>query len=246
MINPDAEVNRLRSYLSQRSWMPSEIDEICDLASNDINEIILDIVSNAVAEATDYAIELGAEDFVEDLDVLEIGGGFMIGTRSGKTDYSTPEIKMLPDLVKNGDISEDGNRYKVIPIGKESTARQPRDIFSVLRSRDSMLQEARRNLNQQALDKRSARAQQMAGHWRDIVARKMQERVAVVKPKETTTIKKPEFKTASEKQDPETQWVIPAKEMDMTGFLMDINKRIQDSIYSSVMYIVDSYEKEFA
>ena len=59
-------------------------------------------------------------------------------------------------------------------------------------------------------------------------------------------IKKPEFRTASEKQDPDTTWVIPAKEMDMTGYLMDMNKRIQENIYQSVAFIVESYEKEFA
>jgi hypothetical protein len=247
MINPDAEVNRLRSYLSQRDWYQTEIDEICDLCHNDINEIMLDIISNAVAEATDYAIELGAEEFIEDLDVVEIGGGYMIGTRSGKTDYSVPERKMLPDLVKNGEVSEDGDRYKVIPVGKDSGTHQPRDIFSVLQQRDRVLQDARKTLNQQSLDNRSERAQRIAGQWRCIIAEKMKQ-VADAKPKtiESPINKRVDFRTASEKQDPDTTWVIPAKEMDMTGYLMDMNKRIQDNIYQSVMFIVESYEKEFA
>ncbi len=244
MINPDAEVNRLRSFLSQRDWYQTEIDEICELCHNDINEIILDIISNAVAEASDYAIELGAEEFLEDLDVSEIGGGYMIGTKSGKTDYSIPERQMLPDLVKNGEVSEDGDRYKVIPVGGRSETTQPRDIFSVLRQRDQVLKEARRTINQQSLDNRSERAQRIAGQWRGILSEKMKQ-VAQSKPKIESPIKKPEFKTASEKQDPNTAWVIPAKEMDMTGYLMDINKRIQESIYQSVMFIVESYEKEF-
>lgn len=245
MINTDAEINRLRSYLSQRGWMPNEIDEICDLAARDVNEVILDVISNAVAQATDYAIDLGAEEFLEDLDVVEIGGGYMIGTISGKTDYSIPERKMLPDLVKGGKTAEDGSKYRVIPVGNTKTIQQPRDIFTHLRQRASILEEARRTLNQQSLDNRSARAQKIAGEWRNIISRKMNERLASVKPKENTIVKQPEFRTASENQDENTQWVIPAKEMDMTGYLMDLNKRIQESIYSATMYIVDSYEKEF-
>lgn len=246
MINPDAEINRLRSSLNQRGWLPTEVDEICDLASNDINEIILDIVSSSVAEATDYALDIGAEEFVEDLDVIEVGGGFMISTRSGKTDYSTPARKMLPDLVKGGEVSEDGDRYKVIPVGSKSTTRMPKDIFDTLQQRDSVLQEARAALNQQSLDNRSERAGKMASHWKTVISRKLEERVAANKPQRVATIGKPSFKTASEKQDANTQWVIPAKEMDMTGYLMDMNKRIQDSIYSSVMLIVENYEREFA
>ena len=245
MINPDAEISRLRSYLDQRDWMPAEIDDILDLASNDINEIILDIVSNAVAEATDYALDLGAEEFIEDMDVIEVGGGFMISTLSGKTDFSIPERKMLNDLLKNAKVSKDGNRYKVIPVGGTESSQQPRDIFTVMRNRDSMLQEARATLNNESLDRRSARAQTMASHFRNIISSKLKERV-IPRDRQVETRVKPNFRTASDKQDENTQWVIPAKEMDMTGYLMDMNKRIQESIYSSVMFIVESYEKEFA
>ena len=245
MINPDAEVNRLRSWLGGQGWMPTEINDICDLAANDINEIILDIVSNAVAEATDYAMDLGAEEFVEDMDVIESGGGFMVTTRSGKTDYSTPERKMLNDLLKNADISEDGDRYKVVPVGGKTTVTQPRDIFTVLQQRDSVLQEARQTLNQQGLEKRSAKAQTMAGHFRGIISKKLDERMAALKDRKTEVRGTPEFRTVSDKQDENQSWVIPAKELDMTGYLMDMNRRVQDSVYSSVMFIVESYEKEF-
>jgi len=244
MINPDAEINGLRSYLSQRNWLQSEVEDILGLALNDINEIILDIVSTAVADATDYAIELGAEEFIEDMDIIEVGGAFMISTVSGKTDYSIPERKMLHDLLKNAKISEDGHRYKVIPIGSTETKRQPRDIFSVMRQRDSVIQEARSALNSQALESRSARAQTMASRFRSIINSKL---TAQVSPGtiEAKAKVKPEFRTVSDKQDENTQWVLPAKEMDLTGYLMDANKGIQESIRSSVLFIIESYEREF-
>ena len=179
------------------------------------------------------------------MDVIEVGGGFMISTVSGKTDYSVPERKMLNDLLKNAKVSEEGHRYKVIPIGGTETVQQPRDIFSVLRNRDSMLQEARATLNKEALGNRSNRAQTMANHFRNIVSSKLSERITT-KAKTTEIKVKPDFRTASDKQDENTQWVIPAKEMDMTGYLMDMNKRIQESIYTSVTFIIESYEKEFA
>jgi len=246
MINPDAELNRLRSYLGSRNWVPNEVEDIVQLATRDVNEIMLDIISNAVAEVTDYAADLGAEEFIEEMDVVEIGGGFMISTLSGRSDYSIPERRMMSDLLKGAKIAEDGSRYKVIPIGKTSTTKQPRDIFSVMQQRDSVLQEARQSLNQQALDHRSARAQTMASHFKDIINRKLQERVRLSKPSTSSAKEQPIFRTVSDKQDESTQWVIPAKEMDMTGYLMDMNKKIQDSIYSSVLFIVESYEKEFA
>jgi hypothetical protein len=266
MINPDAEINRLRSFLGQRGWMQSEIDEICDLVANDINEVILDIVSNAIAETTDYALDIGAEEFIEDIDIIDTGSGYMISTISGKTDYSVPEMKMLPDLVKNGEVSADGDRYRVIPIGGRSSDnrddnaqegistvgrnkfenRQARDIFTMLQQKDATLQQARRNINQNALNNRSQRAQALASHWRDVIKSRTQQHTSSVQSKRAGQDANPEFRTASEKQDPQTQWVIPAKEMDMTGYIMDMNKRIQDGIYESVMFIISSYEKEFA
>jgi len=266
MINPDAEINKLRSFLGQRGWMQSEIDEICDLAANDINEAVLDIVSNAIAEITDYAIDIGAEEFIEDIDIIDTGSGYMISTISGKTDYSLPEMKMLPDLVKNGEVSADGSRYRVIPIGGRSSGnrddsaresistvgrnkfegRQARDIFTILQQKDNALQQARRDINQNALNNRSERAQALASHWRDIIKSKAQQHTSSVQSKRTERAANPEFRTASEKQDPQTQWVIPAKEMDMTGYIMDMNKQIHDGIYESVMFIISSYEKEFA
>ena len=71
MVNPDAELHRLRYTLSNSGWSIGEIDQIVDEASRDVNELILDIVSNAVAQATDYAQDIGAEEFMCDLINLE-------------------------------------------------------------------------------------------------------------------------------------------------------------------------------
>jgi hypothetical protein len=244
MINPDAEIARLRNYLMNRNWLSHEADEICDLASRDINEIILDIISNAVAEATEHAEELGATEFIEDINVVEIGGGFIITTHSGKTDFSQPERQMLHDLTKNGEISEDGHKYKVIPVGtSKREISRPTSIFEQLQQSQREQAEARASLLENNMDNRSARAQHMASHFRSIISKRLND---IHGARSQRTSEKPEFRTASTKQDPAVSWVIPAKEMDMTGFLMDMNKRIEDTISDSIILIIDSYEKEFA
>lgn len=250
MLNPDAELNRLRWSLSNKDWLPNEVDEIVDQASTDVNNAILDVVSNAVAEATDYAIEIGADDFVEDIDVVDVGGGFQIVTKSGKTDYTKPARQMLPDLLKNAKVAEDGSRYKVIPVGARNKSVTPqKDIFSAMRATMEAQREARANLLQNNLDQRSARAQAMAKEFRNIVDQRLQmlhQRRSQRTDTGTHNTGKVDFATASSKQDPTTQWVIPEEKMDMTGYIMDMNKRIEESIYESVSFIIQSYEQEFA
>src|SRR5687768_16788256 len=158
MINPDAEINRLRYYLTQKNWLPHEVDQICDLVSRDVNEVILDIVASAVADATEYAESIGASEFIDEMDVIEVGGSFMVTTISGKLDYSQPEKQMLPHLLKNAKTSADGSRYRVIPVGGKKTETIPANIFSVLQDRQSRLREARAALQQYNEDTRSARA----------------------------------------------------------------------------------------
>jgi hypothetical protein len=246
MVNADAELNSLRMYLLDgRGWTPQEVEQICDLASRDMNEVMLDVVSNAVAEATDYAIEIGADEFVEDMDVISVGGTFMITTLSGSADYSTPEKQMLPHLLKNAERSPTtGNRYKVIPVGSTNTTSIPKSSFGVAQERQKRLREARDVLAQNTQDKRSARADAMVNKFREVMHRNLavkQEKQEAVHSNSDVT-----FRTATDKQNPSTDWVIPAKEMNLTGYLMELNKRVQDSIEQSVLYIVNSYKEEYA
>jgi len=245
MINPDAEIAKLRYYLDDRGWLPQEIEEVLDLASRDINETILDVISNAVAETTDYALDMGAEEFVEDITVVEIGTGFMITTQSGQTNYSTPERQMLHDLTKNGKVSEDGHRYKVIPVGGKRSLTRPTNIFGQMQEQQREQQDARASLLESNMDKRTAKAQHMAGHFRSIISSRL-EAMQANKSKQSNSYGEPEFRTASTKQDPAESWVVPAKDMDMTGYLMDMNSRIEATISGAISFIIESYEKEFA
>ena len=243
MINPDAELNRLRYELRQKGLSLSEVDELCDSASQDINELILDITSNAIESAIAYAEDIGAEAFISDMDIIDVGGGYMISTRSGVTNFSIPERKMLPDLVKNGKTSEDGNKYKVIPITKKQEEQVITDIFTVQKQRDAQINHIRSTINNKSID-RSERAKMMADEWRKSININMSSRPA----KRKIEVKSADvvFRTASESQDPNTSWIYPAKDMDMTGFLMDLNKKMQQDVYFSVINVIQAYSRSYS
>lgn len=242
MLIADAEINRLRFYLSDKQWLSHEIDSICNLAWNDINEVILDIVSNAVADATEHAESIGADEFIEEIDVVETGNSYEIRTLSGRTDYSTERQKMLPHLIKNGKTAQDGSKYKIIPVKGEEQPRMPADTFSAMRARASAVEQVRESLQKYNEELRSAKAGKMAGKFRDIMREKIQKRSTISTQTESSEVK---FRTASSKQDVNSDWVIPEKDIDMTEYLYDLNTRIEQSISSSVQLIIESYEREY-
>lgn len=254
MLNPDAEINRFRSSLMAKGIDYEQIDMVVDAVSTDINEAILDVVASAMEDTAIYAADLGAEEFIEEMDLQEIGGSFQIVTISGKTDYSTPKTQMLPHLIKNGEIAEDGSKYKVIPMreGKKESGTIGKSIFESQQALQKSIQMARESLRNGLRQGQSPRATEMTQRFREIARQRVAARKSFYSlPKlstggtSTSPEPTPEFRTASSKQDPNTQWVIPARDLDMTGFLMDINKRIQDEIYHSVNTIISEYERIF-
>lgn len=62
-----------------------------------------------------------------------------------------------------------------------------------------------------------------------------------IKPKNS----KANFKTATSKQDRNTQWVMPAKEKDFTQDLKDINSGLQETARDVIERIIRSYEDNF-
>lgn len=247
MINPDAEVDRLRMTLMHAGYDLSDADLICDAASDDINELMLDIASNAITEATEYAAQIGAEDFIEDIDVVPTGGTFMITTRSGRTDYSEPERKMLPDLVKGGKMAADGSQYKVIPIKKTEKASIPTSMFDMLRDQQQQQTAAKNALKQELVVGRAKSQGSMQERMRALVNNTRASRKGFYESSRPKVISTDvEFRTASDKQDADTTWVRPERELDMTGFLMELNNKIEHVLFDSVRFLVDSYQEEYA
>ena len=56
---------------------------------------------------------------------------------------------------------------------------------------------------------------------------------------------KTSFRTATSKQDPSTQWVVPAKDKDFTEEVASINSQMRESVDVIVKNIINSYEDGF-
>lgn len=240
MINPDLELDRLRWNLQSKEWMPHEVDQIVDLAAEEINNIILDVVSNASATAISHAEIIGAQDFIMDVDIAQEGFMYVIKTRSGKTDFSIPRTENLPNLLKNGKPTKDGGRYKIIPI-REKKIKVGLSSFEVMYEQQRQVDSARGALIENNRNNRSARANMMADQFKQGLARTISGK-RFEKAEEMGPVS---FRTASSKQDKTTQWVIPEIDRDMTQYLLDLNDRIKETVESAVITIIASYEQEY-
>ena len=242
MINPDFELERLRWNLQNRDLTQYEIDTVCRQASEDVNAIILDIISNAASEAVSHAESIEAWDFISDMDVGQDGWVYVVKTKSGLTDYSIDAVHNLPNLLKNAKTAADGSKYKVIPMKEKSNKRViGTSSADVMAAQTDAANAARQSLRDRQGD-RSARANVMAENFRQQIAQRMQARKEDDKRTEGPTTG---FRTATSKQDAASQWVIPEKNRDMTQYLLDLNDRIKSTVEDSVMQIINSYQQEY-
>jgi hypothetical protein len=235
------DIERLRFSLSRTGLSNTEIQYICDSATGAINQVLLDIVSGAVSEAIDYALGIGADEFIDDVQVLPDSSGlYQISTHSGNLDYSKDAKEMLPLLLKNAKISQDGHRYKTIPIQKKENQVE-HSMFSVLQSRQDVLDEART-----ALSERIASRKQQLGDALKINLSKQVSAAHTVRDAAKVKTGEVEFKTASDRQDPSTAWVIPEKNADMSDYISQLNQKILDQGRESVRNLVDYYQSQYA
>jgi hypothetical protein len=242
LLNPDFEINRLRFELQGTDLSPHEIGDIISAASNEVNDAIMNAIGDAASEAVSHAELLGAEDFINDMDIVQDGYIYIIGTRSGKTDYTRQKVENLPNLLKNAKIAKDGSKYKVIPIKQKiSKPKIGTSSFDVMRDQAQMQAEARATLLEDMRTDRSARADAMADQFRARIASSIRSKKNTPDQQGPTVA----FRTASDKQDAHGSWVIPEKDMDMTQFLIDLNEKIRDTIATAVMSIVDQYKQEY-
>lgn len=240
MLNPDFELDRLRWNLQGKGWLPDEVDRIVDLASEEINNIILDVISNASATAISHAEIIGAQEFIFDIDIVQEGFLYFVKTKSGKTDYSIQRVENLPNLLKNGKPTKDGGKYKVIPI-RDKKPKIGLSSFETMQDQQRISDAARTSLIENNRDNRSARANQMADQFRQGLARTVSAR----QKQHAEAVGPVSFRTASSKQDSKSQWVIPEIDRDMTQYLLDLNDRIKETVETSVMTIIGSYEQEY-
>jgi hypothetical protein len=223
------------------------VDDICDEASRDISFATADILADAMSEAVEVAGDIGSVDLMSELKAIRTGPTFEIITDSGKTDFSEPPFPMLPKLLKNANVAQDGSLYKVIPMKQKTTnKRMSVTIEAALENinnarriakeqRDAEKETGRRSLSPDAMKGMDVFAAMHA------INRSRQKQLKIGQQNGPVS----QFRTASSKQDPNTQWVMPAKERDATGQLREINMRLHDSIDRAIEETIKRYERMY-
>ena len=118
---------------------------------------------------------------------------------------------MLPHLLKNPKIANDGTLYKVIPVGSSSD-NKPKISNNIF--------DAQKNINAKRIEEAKERRTNRAPG-------------------------KQEFRTATSKQSPTRDWVIPEKTKDFTEELKSINDRLQDQLEEIIISTIEDYEDNF-
>jgi hypothetical protein len=107
-----------------------------------------------------------------------------------------------------------------------------------------MIAAARASIQNDLASTRSRRTGAMTDTFRKMLARNRRSFNTGKSSKSSTTATNHEnFKTVSDKQDPSEHWVIPAKDMDMTEYLMDLNNELASFQVKAVQAIVSNYER---
>lgn len=234
-MDANQELQNLRVRLRAAGYDAEDADGICDQASREISSGITDAIADALNRARQIGESMGAYDFIAELKVVSHGSTFIITTDSGRGDFSTPPLPMLPHLLKNAKTAKDGSRYKRIPIAASKGSKIPTSTVQA----SEQLQTQQAVAKQQILDE----VHQLHDSPDPLMAAQFfAQRTATVRPvgkSEKYPKRTPggavEFATASSKQNASTQWVIPAKDMDLTAVLADINSDLSRTIDNIIL-----------
>ena len=241
MINPKFEIERLRNTLKWKGLDDREATEVSNLAAADMAEAISELTLNAMAEAISLGEQLGIQDFADQIRAVNTGNTVAILTDSGQTNFSWPAIEMLPHLLKNAKIAKDGSRYKVIPIKpKVSVGMSSADAAIDVQRAQGIARDALKNKGAINGNDPLQTPNLFSGiaQAKEFIANKKK-----IKEQHSERSGNPVYRTASDKQDPATKWVIPAKDRDLTMLLTDINRQLELNIQSTVKDIVKQYEE---
>lgn len=234
MLDAELELSRLKWRLQDRGYTHMQSDMICDAAREEIATSTIETITAATADAVTYAESIGAEEFISDIDVVPEGSSFSIRTRSGKTDYSTERVENLNNLLKNAKTSSDGSRYKVIPI--KNKPKMGTSSFNNMIDQNKAAAAAREALKEKRGATVSQRATAVAEQFRASISS------AMTLNKQSGDVT---FRTASSKQNSESDWVIPEKDRDMTQYLIQLNEQIRDSIQEMIHIVISRYDQEY-
>jgi hypothetical protein len=178
-------------------------------------------ISDAFKEQGESAMQLAIEAGVEQrspefINELRIDPANMeIATDSGNVEFTDPPYPMLNSLLTNAKPMKDGSGVYKV-IPVGATGNEKPKV-------STNIYDAAKQINAERAE--NAKRQYNA-----------------ISPKGRGTT---QFRTATSKQDPNSQWVRPAKTKDFSNDMASINKELSDTMESKIRDIVRSYEEGF-
>jgi len=243
MLDPNAEIARLRQRLRFKNLSDKAIDDICDEAAIEISRTTSDLLADAMSEAVAAGQEVKSTDFIEQIRAVRMGSSYQVTTDSGNTDFSESPFPMLPSLLKNAKVAKDGSLYKVIPIKQKNSDTSNARVGKTTEAAMQNINTARAAGKKERDNTARVHSSPNAMKGMDTVAA-MQEinKFRNNQTKEKSLEPTINFRVASSKQDPNTQWVNPGRKVDMTGTLNNINNNLQDSIDRAIDEVIRRFE----
>jgi len=238
MLDAEHELENLRIKLIVSGIPDYEADEICNSASDSIRTMIIDAIADALEEAVTSSENGNSHQFVQEVMSRRDGTLFKITTSSGRHDFSEPPFPMLPKLLTNAKVAKDGSRYKKIPMRKKSSdSSMPKTIENAIMQINKQ-REILKEEKKARLENRRGVVQDPAASIDNIEAQQVPQTEYKFNNSQSVAT---EFRTASDKQDPNSRWVFPAKQADMTDQLDRINSSLQDRIDDAIRRVISSY-----
>lgn len=248
MLDANMELDRLRRSLEHKRLSREVVAEVIDLAKGEISEAMARILQDGLQEAIEAGEQVRSEAFIAELTAINVGNHFEISTDSGKTDFSEPPWPMLPSLLKNAKTAKDGSQYKVIPIAQKDETKVPgpkRTTVDAMRALNHAMisgakgKQARKHGERSGTQNVLEDSAHLAGFYNAMKPNKPLRRE---KKPQTGAV---EFRVATSKQDPMTQWVHPGHKADMSEPMRRINADIQDKISVAITEIIRKYEEMY-
>ena len=238
-MDTNIALQKLKFSLLSAGYESDDADDIVRQASVEISSAVADAVADALNQAEMSGLDMGAVDFAAELRAVSAGDNFTITTDSGLSDFSEPPFPMLSHLLRGGKVAKDGSVYRRIPIPKNRQSSRATTSYQANEQRSAMLQAAKDKLNDEILGNHipdpTMAAKSYASAYQSTRPTKIRDRVRKTASGPVGIV------TASSKQNPATQWVLPQKDHDMTGILADINANLRQTIDAIVANVLAEY-----
>lgn len=215
MLNIPLELERLKATLRGRGLEEDTVVELAIKAENEIQLKLREQLDIAMDELIQLGVQKDSSEFINDLRPRP--DAFLMETESSNTDFSDPPYPMLDKLLSGGNIK---------PM------RDGSGVYKVIPI-GKQGSKTRPSIHSNIFD-----AQKSISAERHERAIKEYNNIA---PRDS----KVQFRTATSKQNRNTQWVLPAKDKDFTDDIQRINSSLYDTHDEIVLSVIREYEEMF-